>query len=271
MDSRALYIDLLQRAVRNELYREPPKAPDEHDLARARTHLAAMRERLGPVMDKTDLTPERVHALWRNNNPPAHTVCDRAQLDNVRDCIEQVLSEGVPGDLIEAGVFRGGQPILMRGVLKAHGVTDRKVFVADSFQGLPEPDPTRDLDDAIALALLDGVGRFRVSAQAVRDAFLRYGLLDEQVVFLEGWFKDVLPSAPIERLAVIRLDGDFYESTRDALQALYPKLSSGGFAIIDDYGIPIGCRRAVDEYRAAHGIGAELVWVNRQTTYWRKP
>ena len=96
------------------------------------------------------------------------------------------------------------------------------------------------------------------------------GLLDAQVCFLPGWFRDTLPKAPIERLALMRLDGDWYESTRDALENLYPKLSPGGFAIIDDYGIPIGCRRAVDEYRQRHAIQEPLTWVNGATVYWRR-
>ncbi|HET6426520.1 MAG TPA: TylF/MycF/NovP-related O-methyltransferase, partial [Planctomycetaceae bacterium] len=96
------------------------------------------------------------------------------------------------------------------------------------------------------------------------------GLLDEQVMFLEGFFSDTLPTAPLTNLALIRLDGDLYESTRDSLVPLYPKLSDGGFCIIDDYYAFTDCQRAVDEYRTAHGITAELVRIDKMAVYWRK-
>jgi O-methyltransferase len=103
----------------------------------------------------------------------------------------------------------------------------------------------------------------------VESHFERYGLLDNKVVFLKGWFRDTLPSAPIEKLAVLRLDGDMYGSTIDALTNLYPKLSKGGFCIVDDYALD-GCRRAVDEYRTEHGIDAEMRAIDWTGRYWRK-
>jgi hypothetical protein len=97
-------------------------------------------------------------------------------------------------------------------------------------------------------------------------------MLDDQVRFLKGWFSDTLPTAPVERLAIMRLDGDYYESTRDALANLYDKLSVGGFVIIDDYGEDSWtyCRKAVDEFRAERGIRDPLVRVDRPCSYWRK-
>ena len=100
---------------------------------------------------------------------------------------------------------------------------------------------------------------------------IAYGLLDDQVVFLRGWFKDTLPAAPISALSVLRLDGDMYASTMDALSALYPKLAPGGFCIVDDYGAIEACRQAVTDYRNAHGIAAEMVPVDWTAVYWRKP
>jgi O-methyltransferase len=264
-----LYVDLLQRAVRNEFYREPV---EQADMARAQQHLASMQPLFGAAIERVKLTPEQLCDVWRRNRPPAHTLSDQVEMGSLRQCIETVLRERIPGDFIEAGVYRGGQVVFMRGVLAAHGVRDRRVFVADSFQGLPPRDLGRDPDDAFALAVLDGIGRFSVSLQDVQATFARYGLLDEQVVFLEGWFSETLPSAPIESLALMSVDANFYESTWDAFNHLYPRLVSGGFAIIEDYGLPvIGCRRAVDEFRARHGIEAPIQWVNHLTAYWRKP
>ena len=101
-------------------------------------------------------------------------------------------------------------------------------------------------------------------------SYRRYGLLDEQVVFLKGWFKDTLAKAPIERLAVLRLDGDLYESTMDALNPLYAKVASGGFIIVDDYFALTQCERAISEFRATHGISDPIHKIDDAGVYWRK-
>src|SRR5208337_2774197 len=155
------------------------------------------------------------------------------RLDNLEWCVKEVLRNAVPGDLIEAGVWRGGAVIFMRAILKAYGVRDRTVYAADSFQGLPAPDLERYPRDAGSR--LWAADYLRVGAEQVRANFAKYGLLDDQVVLLEGWFKDTLLNAPIQRLALMRLDGDMYESTMEALVYLYPKLEPGGYCIIDDY------------------------------------
>ena len=119
----------------------------------------------------------------------------------------------------------------------------------------------------------DKLHQFRFLAipqEEVQANFKKYGLLDDQVVFLKGWFADTLPTAPIERLAVIRLDGDMYGSTMDALNNLYPKLSSGGFCIIDDYALK-SCSTAVHDYREKHGIKAEMIQIDPIAVYWQKP
>jgi len=198
----------------------------------------------------------------------AETMVGLRRLDNVQACVVDVLNRGVPGDLLEAGVWRGGTTILMRAVLAAYSDDDRKVWVADSFQGLPKP----DADAFPADAGLDYTGHAQLSvgAQQVQANFARYGLLDDRVRLLPGWFKDTLPAAPIDQLAVMRLDGDLYESTLDALEALYPKLSVGGYCIIDDYGALEACRRAVEDYRAAHGITEEIRPVDWTGAYWQR-
>ncbi len=200
--------------------------------------------------------------------PTAETMVGRIRLHQVRKCVETVLAEDVPGDLIETGVWRGGVTILMRGILEAWGDDTRSVWVADSFRGLPSPDI--DQYPADAGHDLSHVDALAVSADQVRAAFERYGLLDARVKLLEGWFSDTLPSAPIEELAVLRLDGDLYESTMDALNALYPKLSVGGYVIVDDYGAWEPCRRAVDEFRDAHGISDEITQVDWTGIHWRR-
>jgi O-methyltransferase len=195
----------------------------------------------------------------------ADTMIGSRRIDNLHRCVESVLEDDVPGDLIEAGVWRGGAAILMRAVLNVWGVTDRKVFVADSFQGLPEPTHAADLAEKNVTS-----PALAVSLEQVKANFQKYGLLDDQVVFLKGWFKDTLPSAPFENVAVARIDGDLYESTRDALTALYPKLSPGGFLIVDDYGALQACRKAVDEYRDRHGINEPIQDIDGIGVFWRR-
>jgi hypothetical protein len=205
----------------------------------------------------------------------AYTMVPRVRLDNVQDCIADVVAQQIPGDLIETGVWRGGTTIFMRGVLAALGCTDRRVWVADSFQGLPEPDAARFPAEAKAHAsetMIQAYRHFAVSRAEVAANFRAFGLLDNQVRFLEGWFKDTLPSAPIERLAVIRLDGDYYDSTMDALTSLYDKLSPGGYVVVDDYGEDMWtyCRQAVDDFRRRRGLTGELTRVDSKCYYWRR-
>ncbi|HEY7551314.1 MAG TPA: TylF/MycF/NovP-related O-methyltransferase [Hyphomicrobiaceae bacterium] len=188
------------------------------------------------------------------------------RMQNVRSECERALREGVPGDFMEAGIWRGGASMMMRAVLKAYGIADRRVFAADSFAGFPTP-AEGSPDFGFELV---GHPEFAIPLHEVKAAFARYGLLDEQVVFLEGLFKDTLPGAPVEALAVLRLDGDMYESTRDCLEHLYHKLSPGGALIVDDYFLFETQRRAVDEFRVAHGIEDPIVQVDHFGGYWTK-
>ena len=97
-----------------------------------------------------------------------------------------------------------------------------------------------------------------VSLETVSDNFARYGLLDEQVVFVKGFFAETLPKAPVRSLSILRVDADLYQSTRDVLQNLYSALSTGGYAIFDDYQNLPDCRRAIDEFRSEQGIKEDI-------------
>jgi hypothetical protein len=197
----------------------------------------------------------------------AHTMIGLTRLRSLRCQVSQVLDDNVPGDFIETGVWRGGASIYMRALLAAHGIKDRRVWVADSFAGLPPPNPVEFPADA-------GDELYRISVLSasldeVKRNFVKYNMLDAQVEFLPGWFKDTLPQAPIEKLAILRLDGDLYESTIQALMSLYDKLSPGGFAIVDDFVLP-GCRQAVDDFRADRQIGEPLIDIDGTASFWRK-
>jgi O-methyltransferase len=245
VDAGDLYLDLVKRALTNAIYRDRRYAPD------------------GRLLEYEDELRD-TGADWP---AVAHTMIGMRRLDNLQHCVETALAERVPGDLIETGVWRGGATVLMRAVLAARGDTGRTVWVADSFEGLPPPDARYPADAGDTHHAIDYL---RVSEEDVRETFRRYGLLDAQVRFLKGWFRDTLPSAPIERLAVLRLDGDMYASTMDALDALYPRLSPGGFAIVDDYGAIPACRQATDDYRSRHGVSERLEAIDWTGVYWRK-
>jgi O-methyltransferase len=199
----------------------------------------------------------------RNRVEDAETMLGTRQLDHMQRCIVDVLARNVPGDLIEAGVWRGGMTIFMRAVLKAHQIADRNVWVADSFAGLPEVDPGRETFEWRR-------GDMAVSLETVKNNFSRYGLLDAQVVFLQGFFSQTLPTAPIRRLSILRVDADLYSSTSDVLRNLYPRLSSGGYAIFDDYQNLPDCRRAIDEYRRENGITEEICMIDERAACWQK-
>jgi O-methyltransferase len=198
----------------------------------------------------------------------ALTAIGMTGLDNLQFCVEDVLRRQVPGDLIETGVWRGGASIFMRSILKAHVAVDRKVYAADSFEGLPKPDPLKYPADAG-----DNHHEYdflAVSLDEVKENFSRYGLLDDQVCFVKGWFRNTLPSLRDRTWAVMRLDGDMYESTWDGLVNLYPGLALGGYIIVDDYGAVKGCREAVEDYRRANQIDAPIRVVDWTRVFWRR-
>lgn len=205
--------------------------------------------------------------LGRDWPERALTMIGVVRMRNLRRIIETVIAEQIPGDFIETGVWRGGACIYMSGILAAHDERERRVWVADSFEGLPPPSPELYPEDAGDIH--SNYQELAISEQSVRSNFQRYGLLSDRVSFLRGWFKDTLPTAPIQQIALLRLDGDMYESTIQALDALYDKVSPGGFVIVDDYGLA-GCRKAVEDFRSQHSITDAIEDVDGAAVFWRK-
>lgn len=198
----------------------------------------------------------------------AHSMIGRKRMDNLRLLTERVLFDHVPGDLIETGVWRGGACIYMRAILEAYGIKNRRVWVADSFEGLPPPDAENypaDTGD-----VFHTYRELAVPLEVVQHNFKRYFLLDEHVMFLKGWFRDTLPSSQTGPLAILRMDGDMYESTIDALNNLYDRVSLGGYIIVDDYRVVEGCRHAVDDFRTRRGIHDAIVEIDGVGIYWQK-
>jgi O-methyltransferase len=256
VEPRNAYLDLLKRSL--------------CDLLAPQT-LSAVPQPGGTVVAEALQEVERERretgADWPMNGT---TMVGLRRLDQLQDSVETIVRDGVEGDLIEAGVWRGGASILMRATLSALDVEDREVWLADSFEGLPSSRP----DQYPADAGDDEHFKFdflAVSEDEVKRAFERYGLLDDQVRFLRGWFKDSLPPLTGTRhWSLLRLDGDMYESTIIALESLYPDLSPGGFVVIDDYGAIPQCRQAVEDFRSEHGIDEEMNRVDWTGAWWRR-
>lgn len=164
------------------------------------------------------------------------------------------LSENVPGDFVECGVWFGGASFLMADLLKQSGIGDRKVWMFDSFEGLPKP---KKIDGPLAneyakQAKHDNGWYFDncyADFNTVADISKKLGV-SRYTNIIKGWFKDTLPKKrkEIRSIAVLRVDGDWYSSTISCLDLLYDKVAKGGYVIIDDYYVFDGCAIAVHEF-----------------------
>jgi O-methyltransferase len=243
---RKLYLDLLVNTLCNVIYRDPSND--------------------GPAERQFEWGRREIGEDWPVR---AHTMVGLCRLNNLRDLAQRAIDGDIAGHFIETGVWRGGSCILMRGVLAANSVSDRKVFVADSFAGIPPPRPALyPADDGRDFSIHH---QLAVPLDEVKNNFARYGLLDDQVVFVQGLFHETLPKLETGPLALIRLDGDLYESTYVALAHLYSRLSPGGFVIVDDYGALPNCKAAVVDFRSKNEIDAPLQVIDWTGVWWQKP
>lgn len=243
------YLDLLEKSLSDTIYGERPLEMRLRALAQRLRHPYLTRR--GPL-----LMPTR-----------AHTALGPKRLHHLRHLVERTINENIRGDYIETGVWRGGACILMRGVLAAYDIRDRRVYCADTFAGLPRPDPKFPADKRDRLHLFDELA---VSEDTVRRNFAAYDLLDEQVIFLKGLFADTLPKLSNDAFALIRLDGDMYGSTMDALVNLYDRLSPSGFVVIDDYGGLKNCAKAVHDFLDRRGLKVDIQPVDQSCVWWQK-
>lgn len=270
---RKRYLDLLKSALVNTLYAEHELRIEWLELHGPGTDIASARKlrdiRYANGKEFAELLACKTDGRnWKSRVTRfSHTMVGMRRLQNLEWCADRVFSEGVPGDFMEAGVCQGGASIFMRALQVAHGEDHRRMWVADSFQGLPEPSSEFDKGYDFQEARQPWLA---ATLETVRDNFATYGLLSETVNFLPGWFADTLKAAPVEALALLRIDADLYASTRDVLQALYDKLTPGGFIIVDDYYAFLPCRRAVDEFRNQRGITEPLTRIDWTAVFWRK-
>ncbi len=270
---RSLYLELMKRSLTGALTEDNSRilgAATATSLPKRAAHaVGRLASRFNVEIAVRHPYDPKLREVGQDWPARAESMIGLKRMDNLRHCIEQIIKDDVPGDLIETGVWRGGACIFMKANLVAWGDTTRTIWLADSFEGLPKPNA--ELYPADAGDTLHQEGNLQVGPDQVRHNFERYGLLDDRIRFLVGWFKDTLPTAPIEQLALARLDGDMYESTIQAIEALYPKLSPGGFLVIDDFGSHASqAGRAIHDYRAAHGIDEEIIEIDPFGAYWRK-
>lgn len=222
------YLELLKRAINNYLYLGKDTPFEEFEVM--------------------DFSPIETGWLIPEIAQP-HGMTATVQLNALQSMMYDVIMNNVPGDFIEAGVYKGGAAMFMRAFLKSNNITDRTVWAADSFEGIPVSKKFSDIGDPVD----EWTDRWVAPYDEVINNFRRYDLLDDQVKFLRGYFEDTLPDAPIGKLALARLDGDSYESTMDALEGIYPRMSEGGYVIVQDWHLEF-CRKAAIEFRKAHGI-----------------
>jgi hypothetical protein len=173
----------------------------------------------------------------------------------------------IPGGVVECGVWRGGSMMAVARTLLREGDTGRDLYLFDTFEGMTEPtEHDVSIDGKRASELLRGAPRSGdrgsvwcvASAADVRSAMRGTGYPGERIHLVEGRVEDTVPGGAPERIALLRLDTDWYESTRHELEHLFPRLERGGVLILDDYGHWKGARKAVDEYLARPGNAMAL-------------
>lgn len=214
---------------------------------------------------------------------------DKERLLSLWDQVVTVECEGVSGALVECGVWKGGAVAWM--ALASQSVVrepHRTIHLFDAFDDICEPIPELDGERAVAMAAeLGGRDDFEGRLQPIKGVYdgkgghgtveacrevveRRAGYPADLCEYHVGWFQDTVPVASVPEIAVLRLDGDWYESTRVCLEHLHPAVQPGGYVVIDDYLTFDGCRRAVDEYRELNGIDNPLIEISRDAVYWRR-
>jgi O-methyltransferase len=271
---RGRYLELLRRALVNLIYPEHELQIEwlESGAAPADRHARDRALRDIRYRDTSDfaglIAAKQNGSVWRGKPWRfSHTMVGMRRLEHLQWCAERVFEDHVPGDFLEAGVCQGGASILLRALQVVHGEPHRRTWLADSFEGLPVPSHEADTNYDFSETKQPWLA---CSRAAVEDNFRTYDLLSDEVVFLPGWFRDTLARAPVSTLAILRLDADLYESTRDILLTLYDRVSPGGFIVVDDYDAFAPCRQAVQEFRSERGITAPIRHIDRMAVYWRR-
>lgn len=190
-----------------------------------------------------------------------HTMIGHARIQQLKDALEEVILNGIPGDVCELGVWRGGAMIYAKGWLNANGVIDRKVILFDAFAPIK------------SYGRNDKVDFLTVTLPEVQHNFDKYGLADDKVVYVKGFFKDSLPTFldqfPETQIAILRIDANYYDSYEDAMMHLYPKVPIGGIIIFDEVRFTAVMWWFVT-FRQTHGLPEELIHIDHYSAWFRK-
>ncbi|MCH9018977.1 MAG: class I SAM-dependent methyltransferase [Proteobacteria bacterium] len=198
-----------------------------------------------------------------------YTMTSRERISSLEDAVRYIVDGGIPGAIVECGVWRGGSMMAAALTLRDIGETDRELFLFDTFEGMPTPG---DEDVSVTgkparptwnTRLVNGESQWcRCELDVVQANLRATGYDQDRIHFVKGMVEDTLPCDAIEGIALLRLDTDWYDSTKWELEQLFPLLAPGGVLIIDDYGRWQGCRKAVDEYFAENGVNMLLTRVD---------
>lgn len=261
-----LYLDLLKKKLidfrmdQYEFYK-PITESTQLDMKIDKSSL----ERNSVVLCKKEVYNPMERAEGRDFPDNADSMIGLRRLNNLHELYKNIEEEGVEGDCLEAGVWKGGACIFLNALNRVYSNSERKIWVADSFEGLPPSTHKEDLDYNWDYDFL------KVSLEKVKSNFRKYNLLDDNVNFLKGWFKDSLIDVEFDKLSILRVDGDMYESTMDVLTNLYSKVQSGGYVIIDDYFAVTSCKKAVDEFLQAQKINVDIIRIDWTGVFWKVP
>lgn len=268
VNSSDRYLDLLKKTLSASVYDESSwifLRPENKNRSKIKNAFIRLLRRRSLLLVKE----YPFNLLTRENGEDwpmfGYTMIGTNRLSNIQFCVGDILKHNVEGDFVECGVWRGGASIFARAALDEYGGSNRTVWLANSFEGMPvrtaedmsDPDLTND-------------GYLPVSLEQVKANFARFDLLGDRVRFIKGWFGDTLPTAPIGKIAVLRLDGDYYSSTMAALNALYDKVTNGGYIIIDDYNAFISCKTAIAEFCNKRQINPTLQEIDNMAVFWKK-
>jgi O-methyltransferase len=213
-----------------------------------------------PTPAHVDLVPHDIDAATSETYHAvrAYTMTSVERVAALCEAVRYVSRNHIPGDLVECGVWRGGSMLAAARTLLAHGDRTRTLWLYDTFAGMSEPTEAdkRDSDKALASELLASHDRdsdlWAVSGLAeVKRVMSLCSYPADKIRYVEGRVEDTIPEIAPDLIAVLRLDTDWYESTRHELAHLVPRVAPGGVLIIDDYGFWQGARRAVDEFLEA--------------------
>lgn len=204
--------------------------------------------------------------LGRDWPMTAESMIGMSRMNQLHDALDQIRLKNVEGDIVETGIWRGGAVIFISTYLTIYGMTDRIIYGCDSFEGLPTPEEKYPEDRGDTHSTIEILA---VSKEEVENNFKKYNLSTSNIKLVKGWFEDTLPKLPVEKIAILRLDGDMYSSTIVALNSLFPKVAKGGIVIVDDFSLH-GARKALYDYFELHSYSYEVIDIDGTGAYFVK-